>query len=185
MPMIEANPIEGLNVYGIKQMDYTVDGVAGKSYSHALAAAAIRHSKAIEFEAAAYSDLVNVRIKKVDDLGKVLAKLAEAVASMKTKDPTSSDWAEGVSGLKEIRDIAAKYGINIPLSDDGNIQREAAYNAQNDVQYELDTEDNSLQQDMVNLQSLISKRDNAYSTASKIIQKVDSTGDTLVGGIGG
>ena len=46
---------------------------------------------------------------------------------------------------------------------------------QTDAQYELDKEDNFLQQDMVSLQSYFSKRDQALSMAASLVKKVNNT----------
>jgi hypothetical protein len=51
------------------------------------------------------------------------------------------------------------------------------------LQYEIDYETNEMQQDMVSLQSLVSKRDNAFSTVSSLVQKVNSTASTLIGNL--
>ena len=58
MPLIQPNTIEGGAVYGVPQMSYTVDGVAGKDYSAALAKAAFKQSTAIEAAASASSEIV-------------------------------------------------------------------------------------------------------------------------------
>jgi len=41
-----------------------------------------------------------------------------------------------------------------------------------------------MQQDMVTMQSLVSKRDNAFSTAASLVQKINSTASTLIGNMG-
>ena len=57
-------------------------------------------------------------------------------------------------------------------------------NAQNAVQYAIDKEDNELKQDTVSLNSYVSKRDNSFSTASKLVRKaLDASGSTI-GNIG-
>ena len=48
----------------------------------------------------------------------------------------------------------------------------------------MDVEDNDMQQDMITVQGLVSKRDNSYSTASKMLQKFNSTGGTIINSIG-
>jgi hypothetical protein len=52
--------------------------------------------------------------------------------------------------------------------------------SQDDIQYKLDVEDNNLQQDMVSLQSFVSKRDSAFSTASKIISKAHNAAGSAI-----
>ena len=61
--------------------------------------------------------------------------------------------------------------------------RENIMKGQNENQYAIDTEDNNLQQDLVGLQSLLSKRDNAYSTASRVVRKADDAAGTTIGNI--
>ncbi len=61
-----------------------------------------------------------------------------------------------------------------------SITYRSATKAQNDIQYAMDTEDNNLKQDMVSLQSFISKRDNAFSAASKIVRKSDGSAGGII-----
>jgi hypothetical protein len=181
--LIQPQEIPGGAVYGVKQYEYTVDGVSGKDYSAALAVASFRQSVAIENSAAAYSEVVRQRERKVSDLGVVLSAIAQAIATM---DPKSQDTGKRSSWSAVIytaSQTCARYGISLPLVavkyEAGEYQAQVTYRdatkAQNDIQYALDKEDNNLQQDMVNLQSYISKRDNAYTNAAKIVRKADGT----------
>ena len=53
------------------------------------------------------------------------------------------------------------------------------------MQYAIDKEDHDLKQDMVSLNSFISKRDNAFSAASKLVKKVADAAGNTIGNIGG
>ena len=182
--LIVANEIPGASVYGVAQYDYTVDGASGKDYSAALAAASLRESVAIEDSAAAYSELVRQRERKISDLGDVLAAIAQAIATMDPKSQDTGKRSEWSSRLYDAHGTCSRYGISLPLVAvryengqwEGQVTYREATKAQNDVQYEMDKEDNNLQQDMVALQSYITKRDNAYSSAAKIVQKSVRTG---------
>ncbi len=182
--LIVANEIPGASVYGVAQYDYTVDGASGKDYSAALAAASLRESVAIEDSAAAYSELVRQRERKISDLGDVLAAIAQAIATMDPKSQDTGKRSEWSSLLYDAHGTCSRYGISLPLVAvryengkwEGQVTYREATKAQNDVQYEMDKEDNNLQQDMVALQSYITKRDNAYSSAAKIVQKAVRTG---------
>jgi hypothetical protein len=55
--------------------------------------------------------------------------------------------------------------------------------SQDDIQYALDVEDNNLQQDMVSLQGLVSKRDSAFSTAARIVSKSLNAGAAAIDNI--
>ena len=59
-----------------------------------------------------------------------------------------------------------------------------AQKAQAQTEYEMDMENNDLQQDMITVQGLISKRDDSYSTAAKVLKKVNSTGNSIINSIG-
>ena len=181
--LITANEIPGASVYGVKQVEYTVDGEDGKDYAAALTAAAFRESTAIEEATSAYSAVVRERMRKVDDLGTILAHLSEANAKLKAKSQSKDDQATVANG-HWVNTTAQKYGITLVFVENtSNMTRANIMRGQNDVQYALDVEDNNLQQDAVSLQSFISKRDNAYSTASKIVKKAVRTAGKMIGNI--
>ncbi len=71
--LIATSEIPGSSVYGVKQMQYIVDGEEGKDYADALTAASFRQSVAIEEATAAFSSVVRLRERKVDDLSAILA----------------------------------------------------------------------------------------------------------------
>lgn len=192
MALIVTNEIPGFDVYGVGQVDYTIDGVSGRDFGAAVAKAAFIQSNAIERESEAYSAMVRVRMRKLEDLGEALAIISKAIASMPVDDPESDDLCDNDPRLLTARDLLAKYGIALyvhVVDFDGRracyITREEGVMRQNDVQLEIDEENNSLQQDMVTLQGLVSKRDNSFSTAAKLIEKVNDTSQTLIGNIGG
>ncbi|MBQ2625923.1 MAG: hypothetical protein IJG18_12610 [Kiritimatiellae bacterium] len=191
--MIEQNPIAGASVYGVEQYSYTVDGVAGKDYAAALSAASFKEAVAIEQALSAYSEVVRQRMRKLDDLGTVMAILNEAYATLKTKEQESGDTTGNMVSLATARDKAALYGVTINITDIAIPElgirmcyttRRDLMNAQNAVQYAIDKEDNELKQDTVSLNSYVSKRDNSFSTASKLVRKaLDASGSTI-GNIG-
>ena len=189
--MIERNPIAGASVYGVEQYSYTVEGVAGKDYAAALSAASFKEAVAIEKALSAYSEVVRQRMRKLDDLGTAMAILNEAYATLKTKEQESGDTTANMVSLATARDKAALYGVTINMTDAtiAGIRfcyttRRDLMNAQNAVQYAIDKEDNELKQDTVSLNSYVSKRDNSFSTASKLVRKaLDASGSTI-GNIG-
>ena len=192
--LIVANEIPGASVYGVAQMGYTVDGVSGQDYAAALTAAAFRESTAIEVAASSYMTVVRQRQTKVSELGDVLATIATAMASLKTKnaepgDQSATSWQMDVA-FNTAKSICDKYGITLNVKTKtvdsvlrNYMTRGDLMRSQDDIQYKLDVEDNNLQQDMVSLQSFVSKRDSAFSTASKIISKVHNAADSAIGNI--
>ena len=198
MDLIQANEIAGASVYGVPQVNYTVDGEAGQDYAAALTAAAFREATAIERAASSYMAVVRQRQVKVSELGDVLATLATPVGSLKADkhngaspdDESATSWQMD-RAFERAQSTCTKY--NLPLNvkekrdSDGwkryYMTRGDVMTAQNDIQYELDVEDNNLQQDMVSLQGFVSKRDSAFSTASKIITKSHNAADATIGNI--
>ena len=184
MALIVEEPISELSVYGVRQVQYFVDSVPGLDFVAALTAAAFRQATAVEAAAGSFADVVRLRQRKLDDLGFVLAVLARAIASMTTKDPVGSDLSEWDTDLYTAANLATSYNIKMELTGGNMISRKDALDAQNDIRYALDMEDNNLQQDTVSLQSLLSKRDNSFSNAAKIVKKAMNASGAAIGNIG-
>ena len=183
--LIETNAISGFKVYGQQMVEYTVDGVSGRDYAMAIAVAAFAESTAIENEASAYADVLRARQRKLSELGDAVATLSKAITTMKPKEQQSSDKSDADNNLITAKDILKKYDITMSLVDTNKVTRKEAETARSNAEYAMDLEDNDLQQDMVTLQGLISKRDSSFSTASKVIRKVDSTANSIINSIGG
>lgn len=190
MSLVESVPIEGLSVYGVQQKSYTANGVAGCDYVKAASVAMFQEANAIEAETSAYAAVLEARQKKLDELGWALSVIVEATASMKTKNQKSKDLSAADPDLVKASQILDKYrrdansDMRLPVNDDNKVRRDDATSAQSALQYEIDYETNDMQQDMVTMQSLVSKRDNAFSTASSLVKKINSTASTLIGNIG-
>ena len=190
--LIDTVEIAGAAVYGVRQVSYTVDGVAGKDYGAALTAAAFKESTAIEDTMNSYAAVVRPRMRKLEDLGTVMAGLNAGMATLKTKETESSDKTDKMAVLAEAHTLAAKYGITVTCVAyeysggvyKAQMRRDDLYRAQNQVQYEMDKEDNDLKQDMVALNSLMSKRDNAFSAAARLIKKANDAASSTIGNIG-
>ena len=181
--LITATEIAGGAVYGVKQCSYSVAGGSGKDYIAALAAATFKESTAIEAAASSYAAAIRQRQTKVSDLGVALAAINEAMMNMnpKSNDPNKTGSS---SSLSTAATLLAKYGISIGNSGNSISYRNAS-TAQNNVQYALDIEGNNLQQDTVSLQSMMTKRDNAFSTAAKLVKKADNVAFSTISNIGG
>ena len=192
--LITANEIPGASVYGVAQMNYTVNGESGNDYAAALTAAAFREATAIEVAASSYMTVVRQRQTKVSELGNVLATIASAMASLKTKnaepgDQSATSWQMDVA-FERAKSICKDYGLKLNVREKkvdnvlryymtrGDLMR-----SQDDIQYALDVEDNNLQQDMVSLQGLVSKRDTAFSTAARIVAKSLNAGAAAIDNI--
>lgn len=180
--LIVPEKIPGFAVYGVQQMQYTVAGEAKQDYISAVTCAAFREAVSIETACSGYSEVVKARQQKVDDLGEVLAYLAKANAQLPT-DPKTTDKVN-IDHSAWIKSVCSNYGISLNWSDGSKMTYGNLQKAQTDVQYQMEREDNNLQQDMVTLQSYVSKRDNAYSTASKVVKKTLGAGASTIVNIG-
>ncbi len=179
---IEISEITGGSVYGVTQVEYTVDGNSGLNFVDAVTTASFKVATAIEEATSAYSAVVKARQKKVDELGDVLACFTESLARL-DHDAKTYDEAD-VKNYSFVKDVLERYEIEIEgfgsRMTNGNLQK-----AQTEVEYQIDREDNQLQQDLVTVQSYISKRDNAYSNASKIVKKANNAASSTIRNIGG
>jgi len=182
----EYDLVDDKRVYGTKVVTYLFDGEGGKCFADVLALASMQQSYSIENLSLAYSDVVELRQKKVTELGEALATLVEAAASVPTEGRKSTDPTQvaDVSKMYRAQEILAKYGITLTLRDDGQTTYKEAELTRNDVQTEVDTENNDLQRTMTALEGLLNKRDNSFSTASKIIDKNNTTARTTIKSMG-
>ncbi len=179
--LIQAEPLTDNAVYGVRQVQYAVAGESGKNFVDAVTIAAFRQATSIEKSTSAYAQVVRARQQKIDELSEALALIAKAVGKIEKK--TSSTDTIEIDNAARVKEIAAKYEVK--LSWDGNsMTRGNLQKAQTSVQYAIDREDNDIQQDIVTLQSYISKRDNAYSNASKIVRKSNQAATSTIGNIG-
>ena len=186
MATIEAQKLSGVTVYGVDQMAYTVDGVGGQDYTYALMAACFKEVSAIEASLASTSTIVRIRQNKIHDLGSALVYISRAIGSINTKGGTSTDLSDKIDGLVDSAEIAATYGIRFSLSgEDGNqITLEEGQKASSNIKYSLDMEDNALQQDMVTLQNVISRRDTTFQTATSIMKRSLGTASSTIKAMG-
>lgn len=172
------------NVYGVRIREYSFDGKP-VDHSLALALAAIQQSEAIESILPAYKSVIEARQGKVSDIGEVLATLAEALGSM---DPKSNDTSKkssiDTSKLKRANELLAKYGIAQMELSDGQVTYKTGYYKQADIQAILDTENNDLQQAMIQVQSFVNKRDDAFMVANKVISKENATARDTISAMG-
>lgn len=180
--LITTETITDNSVYGVRQVQYTVNGHSGKNFMDAVAIAAFRQAAAIETATSAYAEVVRARQKKIDDLGEALSNIAKAMGEVHKKTKSSDKIT--IPNAGNVKNIAAKYGISLSWTDGNKMTLGNLQKAQTNVQYAIDREDNDIQQDIVTLQSYISKRDNAYSNAAKIIKKTNNAATSTINNIG-
>ena len=180
--LIKPEALPDNSVYGVRQVQYTVEGVPGKDFIDAITIAAFKQSVAIESAAGGYSEVVKARQKKISDLGDALAILAEAMAKLPVKNGKKDDKVT-VTNASWVRNTCALYGITFTWEGD-QMKREHLMKAETNVQYQIDKEDNNLQQDIVSLQSYMTKRDNAFSAAAKAVKKANDAASSTIRNVG-
>ncbi len=185
MALVTAQEIDGCTVYGIQQVSYTTAGKSGQDLASAVALATLVQANAFEKECEALSAMVRLRMKKVDELGEVLATLSAVLAKMPTKKQESKDTVTD-GALTNARNVMSKYGLTLTLEgNEAKIRRDNAMHAENEVRYAIDREDNDLQQNMVTVKGTFNRRDQAFSTASRLVNKVNGSGQSIIGNFAG
>lgn len=183
------DPFEDSKVYGVPVAEYTVNGVKGCSFMEAVAFGALRQSHGIEQVSLALEEVVKLRQKKASDLGDALATIVEVMGTMPEEmDPDKTSTTSVSAKLVEANRILEEYDIR-PMQLTGEKGAEVVtysecYTKQNDVQVEVDTANNDLQQDMVMMQGLVTKRDNAFSVANKIVDRTNRTAQSTIRSVG-
>lgn len=184
------DPAKDTRVYGTPIAEYAIDGEQGKSFAEVVAFASLRQANAVEQVSVAVSDVVRERQKKVDDLGFVLATLAEAMGSMDTEeqDPDKR-WSAASENLVKANELLELYGLKLLVLDDSDekgcrINYRNAQPAQNDVQKYLDDENSDLKQNMAFLEGLVGKRDNSFTVANRVVSRINGMAVDTIDAIG-
>lgn len=185
MSMITAqtDPYRSDRVYGRDIRTWTVDGVAGRPFADVIAFASLRQASATETMASAVTDFVELRQRKVSDLGEVLAVICEAMGSMNPKesDPDERYSRIEIAELERVNALLAKYGLD-PLQVDGakGINYTNAALAETKVRSWLDGENNDLRQMLNLLEGIVKRRENSFSIAAKVMEKTNMTATQTV-----
>ena len=180
---IQPSAITGGSVYGVTQMEYTIGGKSGKNFIDAVVLASFMQATAIEESTSAYAKVVEARQKKINELSDALAYIAKANGSLDSKGGKSTDTVQ-VDNASYVKQIAARYEVQLIWESDSTMTRGNIQKAQTNLTYAIDREDNDIQQDIVTLQSYITKRDNAYSNASKLVKKANHAATATIKNFG-
>ena len=187
MATIEMHRIAGADVYGVEQYAYAVDGVENRDYSAALAAAAFKQAAAVEAELDALTVMVRARQQKLNDLNNVLTTVVRALATVDTEgDEGASEKSDKIDALRDAKELARTYQITIRLvgDDDNQITYGDGQTAMAEIKHSSDLESNAMQQDVVTLQNLISKRDSTYQTLISLVKRSLNASTTTIKGLG-
>ena len=172
-----------LSVYGQVQSQYIIDGVRGGTYEDAAINGAFRRAAAMEEESRVVSAALKKRAKKMEDLGQAMAYVNEFIA-INAKVALSDNSKK--NGLLPAYVLMKPYNADARgyVNDKGQCSKPDALKLQTDLQLVIDKENNSIQQDTNSLQSFMSKRDQAYTTVSKLMQKLRKATTKTIENIG-
>ena len=106
--LIVEEPLTDNSVYGVRQMQYTVNGKSGQNFIDAVAMASFRQAVAIEDTTSSYTAVVRARQVKIDELAEALSYVAKAVGSL-DHDAKSSTKTK-IDNASRVREIANRYG---------------------------------------------------------------------------
>jgi len=168
----------GISVLGTPQYAYAVDGLHHQSYDIAVFRASLRRTSALEDLSEVYVDVIKGRERKIDELGTALASLYKASANFKQgkENPDEANLDVDASAASILRSYG--YDASTKMSyDDITILQE-------DVKYDIDRENNYLQQNTTDLQNYVQKRDDAFSTVSRFMDKVGNTREQGIRNVG-
>lgn len=203
IPTVKAHEID-LSVYGIRQVDYSLDGVPGYvQFDRVIAESSFQQAAVVDRQTQTVAAALKLRQHKTDDLGKTLALLDGILCSYTEKTPSSSDksqyWLPNSQKeeLKALLDRVSQYGNTITKelvdkikkghgteSKPGQfcvvIERGVAMRSQTEVERMIDTENTNIQQEMNTLQGFVTKRDKAYKNAAKVIEKYNRAASSII-----
>jgi len=162
-----------LVVYGQVQFSFSMGGVSGYDLAHVCTASSFRRVTAVEDEIGTVSAACEARAKKLADLGNAMGAVQYTMSYI---DGKMDNEEIDSHGLGSIYNTLAYY--NVP---------DAGYALNNPIvisnlrtlfenlKHEIDLENNDLQRTTATLQNVMGKRDSAFSTLSKITEKLDNT----------
>ena len=156
--------------WGVQFGDFFLDG-KHLDFQDVLIAIAERRATSVEKEVTPLSTKIQARNKVLEDLGNVLADLTKLQAQFSsdakgsdrsgTLQQTSKDILIAVFGTLDWSDLKmTKYEVEEWLQK---------------VKSKIDALNNEAQKDMTRLESLVNRRDEAFSTASDLMSKIGDT----------
>ena len=161
--------------WGVQFGDFFLDG-KHLDFQDVLIAIAERRATSVEKEVTPLSTKIQARNKVLEDLGNVLADLTKLQAQF------SSD-AKGSDRSGTLQQTSKDILIAVFGTLDWSGLKMTTYGVEEwrqKVKSEIDALNNEAQKDMTRLESLVNRRDEAFSTASDLMSKVGDTRSNLI-----
>ena len=161
--------------WGVQFGDFFLDG-KHLDFQDVLIAIAERRATSVEKEVTPLSTKIQARNKVLEDLGNVLADLTKLQAQF-SSDAKGSDRSGTLQQTS--KDILIAVFGTLDWSDLKRTKYEVEEWLQK-VKSKIDALNNEAQKDMTRLESLVNRRDEAFSTASDLMSKVGDTRSNLI-----
>jgi len=165
---------ENLYQWNIEVKDYLV-GETKTDFQDLLVLVSEDRARVIEAEVEPMATRMEVRNKRLNQLGDALAIVADIEANATDKDggesvtSTMTLTESAKLGLEMVGCTGHQVGVTLTMK-----KAEADYYQQM-LKSKLDSLNNAAQDDTTRLQSLVDRRDEAYSTATSLMQAVGDT----------
>lgn len=179
---IESIPLDGtaqLSKYNVTFYNYKLNS-SPVDYEHLAVTISKQRASAVEREVTPLAALMRKRNIVLEDLGNALA-FCSSYQAMFNEDSKGGE----VTGFgQECYDLCVKHGITpgaYPLAGVGHVITKS--NLERLVQVlktKIDALNNDAQTDMTSLQSLVDRRDQAYTTATELMNKISDTRGTAI-----
>lgn len=182
MATIESNSIQsaGISAWGIDAYDYTMNGTQ-VDFQDLLTSVTKYRATTVEHEIQPLSTRIRNRNALLDKLGDALSTLTGMQANFNSDSSGSSTTtgtfsADAVAALKA---CGVTVGSGSQSLSKSNVEKYVQL-----VKSKIDGLNNQAQTDMTRLQSLVDRRDQAYSAATELMQNVSDTRGNLIQNIG-
>ena len=161
--------------WGVEFGDYFYNGKTVDLQDVAIIVAE-RRATSVEGEVAPLSTRIQNRNKKLEDLGNVLADLTK----LQSQFPSDAKGSDPKGSLKQSSIVILQQVFG---SLDFSMLNMTKYEVEEwlqKVKSKIDALNNEAQKDMTRLESLVNRRDEAFSTASDLMSKVGDTRSNLI-----
>lgn len=179
MAEIITNNVKLSQTWGASFGDYTLDG-SKVDFQDLMVEIAERRAVSVEGEVKPLATRIDHRNKKLESLGTALADLT-SLQSQFDSDAKGTD-RKGTLKQSSYETLQEVFGDQVDFTELKMTKSEVEYWLQM-VKSKIDSLNNEANKDMTRLESLVDRRDEAYSTASDLMNKVSDTRSTLIGNL--
>ena len=173
---ISTNNIALSQTWGASFGDYMLNG-KGVDFQDIMIAIAENRATSVEGEVTPLSTRITNRNKTLEDLGNVLADLTK----LQSQFDSDADGDDREGYLQQTsKDILIEVFGSLDWSDLHMTKYEVEEWLQK-VKSKIDALNNEAQKDMTRLQSLVDRRDEAFTTASNLMSEISDTRGNTIG----